>query len=197
MREYEGHTVFNPFYLFYLESPKRDRWQKPDEVLEALRLRPGDVVADIGAGGGYFTEKLAHRVGPSGHVYATDVQEVMIQKLRKRVEKQGLTNVTVIHAGFDDPTLPPAACDLAFFSSVYKEIEGREEYMKKVRLALKQTGRVAILEYRPEERSPGPPKRCRLPETQVVAELEAAGFRLVDRFEFLPRESFLVFGVRW
>jgi ubiquinone/menaquinone biosynthesis C-methylase UbiE len=196
MRDYEGHAVFNPLYLFYLESPDRDRWQKPDEVLQALGLRAGDVVADIGAGGGYFTEKLARRLAPSGHVYATDVQEVMIKNLRKRVAQQALTNVTVIRAGFDDPMLPSASCDLALFSSVYKEIQEREEYMKKIRTALKQNGRVAILEYRPEEPSPGPPRRYRLPETRVVAEMEAAGFRLLDRFEFLPREYFLVFGVR-
>lgn len=196
MREYEGHTVFNPLYLFYLESPDRDGWQKPDEVLQALRLRAGDVVADIGAGGGYFTEKLARRLAPSGHVYATDVQDVMIKKLRKRVEQQGLTNVTVIRAGFDDPMLSSASCDLALFSSVYKEIQAREEYMRKIRMALKPTGHVAILEYRPEEASPGPPKRHRLPEARVVAEMEAAGFTLLDRYDFLPREYFLVFGPR-
>ena len=195
MRDYEGHTVFNPLFLFYLESSKRDRWQKPDEVLQALRLRTGDIVADVGAGGGYFTEKLARRVAPAGHVYATDVQDVMIKKLRKRVETQSLTNVTVIRAGFDDPKLPSASCDLALFSSVYKEIQGREEYMKKIRLALKPTGRVAILEYRPEEPSPGPPKRYRLPENRVVAEMETAGFTLLDRFDFLPREYFLLFAV--
>jgi len=195
MRNYEGHTVFNPLYLFYLESPKRDQWQKPDEVLQALRLRAGDVVADIGAGGGYFTEKLARRLAPSGHVYATDVQDVMIKKLRKRVAQQALTNVTVIRAGFDDPKLPAASCDLALFSSVYKEIQGREEYMQKVRVALKPSGRVAILEYRPEEPSPGPPRRYRLPEARVVAEMEAAGFTLRDRFDFLPREYFLLFVV--
>ena len=85
MRDYKGHAVFNPLYLFYLESPDRDRWQKPDEVLDALRLRGGNVVADVGAGGGYFTEKLARRLAPLGHVYATDVQDVMIKKLRHRV----------------------------------------------------------------------------------------------------------------
>ena len=79
MTNYHGHKVFNPLYLFYLESSKRDQWQMPEQVLDALRVAEGAVVADIGAGGGYFTEKFARRVGPHGHVYATDVQEVMIR----------------------------------------------------------------------------------------------------------------------
>ena len=193
MRDYEGHHVFNPVYLFYLESSERDAWQKPDEVIQALALPPAASVADVGAGGGYFTEKLARAVGSSGRVYATDVQPVMIRKLRRRVEKQSLTNVTVIHSGFDDPGLPAQSCDLAFFSSVYKEIDGRVEYMKRLRYALKAGGRVAILEYRPNADAPGPEKKDRLPESQVVDELEAAGYRLEQRFEFLPREYFLVF----
>ena len=185
MRDYEGHHVFNPIYLFYLESRERDAWQKPDEVIRALSLPPGASVADIGAGGGYFTEKLARAVGSSGRVYATDVQPVLIRKLQRRVEKRSLTNVTVIRGGFDDPGLPAQSCDLAFFSSVYKEIDERVEYMKTRRYALKEGGRVAILEYRPDTEAPGPEKKDRLPESRVIDELGAAGYRLVQRFEFL------------
>ena len=193
--EYEGHRVFNPNYLWYLESSSRDGWQKPDEVLDALELVEGDVIADIGAGGGYFSEKLAGRVGPTGHVYATDVQPAMIKALRKRVAKRSLTNVTVIQGEFHDPNLPSASCDWVFLSSVYKEIDERPAYMRKVRDVLKKNGRVAILEYRPDARGPGPPRRDRLPEAQVIEEMEAAGFRLLRRFDFLPREYFLVFGL--
>jgi FkbM family methyltransferase len=193
MHEYKGHHVFNPVFLFYLESAERDGWQKPDQVIQALGLPPGASVADIGAGGGYFSEKLAHAVGSSGRVYATDVQPTLIRKLRRRVEKKSLTNVTVIHAGFDDPGLPERSCDLAFFSSVYKEIDGRVAYMRKLQDALKAGGRVAILEYRPEAEARGPEKKDRLPEAQVIEDLEAAGYRLVQRLEFLPREYFLIF----
>ena len=195
VRDYKGHRVFNPQFLWYLESSSRDKWQRPDEVLEALELREGDVIADIGAGGGYFTEKLAGRVGPTGHVYATDVQPVMIKKLGERVAKRGLTNVTVIQGEFHNPNLPPASCDWVFLSSVYKEIDERPAYMRKVRDVLKKNGRVAILEYRPDARGPGPPRRDRLPEARVIEEMEAAGFRLLRRFDFLPREYFLVFGL--
>ena len=193
MREYEGHHVFNPVYLFYLESRQRDAWQKPEEVIHALALPAGASVADIGAGGGYFTEKLARAVGSTGRVYATDVQPTMIRKLQRRVEKRSLTNVTVIHSGFDDPGLSEQSCDLAFFSSVYKEIDDRVEYMKRLRRALKAGGRVAILEYRPDTDAPGPEKKDRLPESQVLDELKAAGYRRIQRFEFLPREYFLIF----
>jgi ubiquinone/menaquinone biosynthesis C-methylase UbiE len=193
MRDYEGHRVFNPVYLFYLESEQRAEWQKPDEVLQALALPPGSSVADIGAGGGYFTERFSRWVGDSGHVFATDVQPSLLRKLEKRVAKNSLMNVTVIHAAFEDPTLPERSCDLAFFSSVYKEIDGRVEYMQRLRRALRPGGRVAILEYRPESEARGPERKDRLAESQALQEMEAAGYRLTERFDFLPREYFLVF----
>jgi ubiquinone/menaquinone biosynthesis C-methylase UbiE len=194
MTDYRGHKVFNPIYLFYLESPERDQWQMPEQVLDAVRVSEGQVVADIGAGGGYFTERFSRRVGTNGHVYATDVQPVMIRKLTQRVEQRGLANVTVVLGEFADPRLPDGSCDLAFFSSVYKEISERAAFLERVRRALKPGGRVAILEYRLDADAPGPPVKYRLPEEQVVAELQAAGFRLVERFNFLPREYFLVFA---
>jgi len=193
MTDYQGRKLFNPIYLFYLESPERDRWQMPEQVLDALRIPEGAVVADIGAGGGYFTEKFARRVGPNGHVYATDVQDVMLRNLSERVKRHGLTNVTVIRGEFDDPKLPASSCDLVFLSSVYKEITHRPAYLRLVRHALKPDGRVAILEYRVEVNAPGPPKKYRLPEQQVIEELKAAGYHLAEQFDFLPREYFLVF----
>jgi protein-L-isoaspartate O-methyltransferase len=121
--DHQGHRIFNPNYLFYLETERRDKWQKPAEVLKALEISNTAVVADIGAGGGYFTEKFSKYLDLSGHVYATDVQDVMIEKLKERVAKRQLNNVEVIRGEFDDPMLPEASCDLVFFSSVYKEIE--------------------------------------------------------------------------
>ncbi len=195
MHEYQGHTVFNPLYTPYLESSARDRWQLPEEVLEALGVAPGQTIADIGAGGGYFTERFSRKVGPAGRVFATDVQKTMVRKLERRVEKRDLANVTVIRGAFDDPRLPPASCDLVFFSSVYKEIDERPRYLQHVMKTLKPGGRVAILEYRPQTREPGPPREHRLSEETVLAEMGAAGFELVERHDFLPREYFLVFGL--
>jgi ubiquinone/menaquinone biosynthesis C-methylase UbiE len=194
MIDREGHRVFNPRYLWALESEKRDRWQQPDRVLETLMLPEAAAVADIGAGGGYFTERFARWVGPAGRVYATDVQEPMLARLRKRVAERSLTNVEVIHASFDGPTLPEACCDLVFFSSVYKEIDGRVDYMRKVRKALREGGRVAILEFRRRTPGAGPPRDVRLPPEKVTDELAQAGFSLVESHDFLPREYFLVFA---
>lgn len=194
MVEAEGHRVFNPRFLWALESHRRDRWQQPERVLAALPLPDAAVVADIGAGGGYFTERFARRVGPAGRVYATDVQAPMLARLRERAAEPGWSNVEVIAAAFDDPTLPEACCDLVFFSSVYKEIDGRVDYMRKVRRALREGGRVAIIEFRPWTFGPGPPLSARLSADQVTSELAEAGFALVASHDFLPREYFLVFA---
>jgi ubiquinone/menaquinone biosynthesis C-methylase UbiE len=190
---YQGHRIFNPDYLWYLESEKRDKWQKPEEVLKALEISTSAVIADIGAGGGYFAEKFSKYLDPSGYVYATDVQDVMIEKLQQRVAQRGLINVEVIRGEFDDPMLPDACCDLVFFSSVYKEINGRTDYMKKIKKALKPGGRVAIIEFRPDNLTAGPPLDMRLYPEQVIQELSPAGFTLVKSYDFLPKEYFLIF----
>ncbi|MEN8160207.1 MAG: class I SAM-dependent methyltransferase [Myxococcota bacterium] len=192
MIEVEGRRVFNPRWAWALEVG-RDDWQQPEAVLRALALPEAAVVADIGAGGGYFTERFS-RALPAGRVFSTDVQEGMIERLEERVRARGLTNVEVVRAGFDDPGLPERCCDLVFLSSVYKEIDGRVAYMRRVRSLLRPGGRVAVLEFRPEAPGRGPPEAVRLAPAPIVAELEAAGFVLVERHEFLARESFLVFA---
>jgi ubiquinone/menaquinone biosynthesis C-methylase UbiE len=189
----EGHRIFNPAYSFALDWRDRDEWQKPDEVMAALALGEGDVVADIGAGSGYFTERFARRVGASGRVYATDVQDAMLARLRARVAERALANVEVVRATFDDPNLPDACCKVVFFSSVYNEIDGRVAYLRKVARTLEPGGRVAVLEYRPEADQPGPPRAMRLDPQDVIAEFASAGFTLVARHEFVDREYFLVF----
>ena len=195
MIDIQGHRVFNPEYLWYLESEERDVWQKPEQVIEALRLTRGDVIADIGAGGGYFTERFSKQVGPSGHVYAVDVQQIMIDRLKERVKRNKLDNVTVIKGTFESPLLPPDALDIAFFSSVYKEIDHRISYMKGLRRNLRPGGRVAIIEFYKNGLQVGPEPVDRLYESRVIEELKAAGFSLIHSFDFLPREYFLLFGI--
>ncbi|MBL7203904.1 MAG: methyltransferase domain-containing protein [Desulfobacteraceae bacterium] len=196
MIKVNGHRIFNPEYLWYLESEDRYRWQKPDQVIEALELSEGDIIADIGAGGGYFTEKFSKRVGKSGHVYAVDVQDIMITLLKERVNKDKLDNVTVIKGRFETPMLPSKSVDIAFFSSVYKEISERIEYMKEVRKSLKRDGRVAILEFYKDGGFAGPEYGDLMYESQVIEELEKAGFVLTRSFDFLPEEYFLLFGIK-
>jgi len=191
MIEVEGRQVYNPAWAWALEL-RRDAWQKPDEVLRALALPETARVADLGAGGGYFTERFS-RALPRGHVFASDVQDGMLELLEERVRERNLTNVTVVRGAFDDPGLPRACCDLIFLSSVYKEILERVAYMRRVRPLLRPGGRVAILEFRPGVSGPGPPEAIRLSPDAIVDELARAGFALVESHEFLPRESFLIF----
>jgi ubiquinone/menaquinone biosynthesis C-methylase UbiE len=193
MVEREGHRVFNPTYRWFLDSSRRDAWQQPEAVLDALAIPDGAVVADVGAGSGYFAERLADRVGPAGLVYATDAQSEMIEALERRVTESGLDNVRVVRAAFDDPTLSEDCCDLVFFSSVYKEIDGRVDYMKKVAHLLRPGARVAILEFRPGAPGWGPPAEDRLAPEAVTQELGAAGYTLVASHDIPPRQYLLVF----
>lgn len=195
MIEVNGHRIFNPQYLWYLESEKRDYWQKPDQIIEALQLEEGDVIADIGAGGGYFTVWFSKQVGKTGHVYAVDVQDIMITRLKERIKTQKLDNVTVMKGTFESPLLPAKTIDIAFFSSVYKEIDNRVSYMKAVRRTLRPDGRVAVIEFYRDRGLIGPEIGDRLYESQVIREMKQAGFSLIRRFEFLPREYFLLFGI--
>jgi len=194
MIERDGHRVFNPAYLTALEY-RRDAWQMPDEVLAALALPPDAVVADVGAGGGFFSEYFSRHLD-RGHVYATDVQDEMIERLEKRVRHEHLDNVSVVRGSFDDPGLPEGCCDLVFFSSVYKEIDGRPSYLRRVSRLLRPGGRVAILEFRPDAKGTGPPIADRLSTTAIEAELESAGFALIEQYDFLPRQSFQIFAPR-
>jgi ubiquinone/menaquinone biosynthesis C-methylase UbiE len=193
MLEVEGRRVFNPAWAWALEVD-REGWQRPEDVLRILALPESAVVADIGAGGGYFTERFA-RALPAGRVFATDVQPGMLERLEERVRERKLLNVEVVRARFDDPGLPAGCCDLVFLSSVYKEITQRVDYMRRVRPLLRPGGRVAILEFRPGAPGAGPPQAMRLAPQQIVAELEQAGFALVESHDLLPRESFLVFAL--
>lgn len=196
MIESQGARIFNPAYRGFLTWAPRDAWQRPAEVVAALAIEPGDVVADIGAGNGYFVDRLSAEVGAQGRVYATDVQEIMLRDLRERVGRNGLANVEVVHGGFDDPALPEACCDLMLFANVYKEIQDRVPYMRRVHQALRAGGRVAIVGFRADVRGPGPPADSRIEAARVIEELESAGFALRDQHRFLERQYFLVFAPR-
>jgi predicted methyltransferase len=178
----------------WLEREDRDREQRPDEVIRAMGLRDGDVVADVGAGTGYFTRRLARAVAPRGRVYAVEIQPEMIALLKQGVEKAGLTNVVPVLGVADDPRLPPGALDWILLVDVYHELQQPKAVLARMREALKPTGKVALVEYRLE----GPTalhirEEHRMSPKQVLAEWEPAGFRLAARHEFLPTQHFFVF----
>jgi ubiquinone/menaquinone biosynthesis C-methylase UbiE len=178
------------------ERAERESWQKPDEVVQALALKNGDVVADIGAGTGYFTRPLARTVAPDGKVYAVDVAADVLDYLRQEAEKEGLRNVVTIVSHEDDPLLPANTVDLAFFCDTTHHIANRIAFYRRMLRGLKQHGRMALIDYPPGgEHAPHPPEQL-VPRSEAIAEAEEAGFKLIGEFHFLPRQYFLVFERR-
>jgi predicted methyltransferase len=169
----------------------RDEWQQPERVIEALEIDPGQRIADLGSGGGYFTFRLAEAVGPGGRVYALDVDEDMNERLEGIARERGADNVSVVLAALDDPKIPEPV-DLIFSSNTYHHIENRVAYFERAGGYLRPGGRVAILEYRRQgffHRIMG-----HATESSVMrGELEAAGFTLAAELEFVERQHFLIF----
>ena len=192
-RERPG-KLFSPSKIPLLEDTGRDAWQKPEEILNALNIKKGQTIADIGAGSGYLTVKLSERIDATGTIYAVDIQQEMLDYINKRLAEKGIKNVSLVLGTMDDPKLPPKSLDLAILLSTYHEIAQPIDFMKKIKLALKPKGRLAILEFSDE--SPiGPPIQVRLPEDLVIDELKQAGFTLSQRHTFiLPYQYFLVFS---
>ena len=172
------------------DDPKRDHWQKPHEVIHALKLSDTAVVADIGAGTGYFSVRLA-RMLPKGKVYAADLERDMVQHLAARAKREKLQNMIAVQTAPDDASLPEKV-DVALLVDVYHHIEDRERYFRRLKDALKPGGRVAIVDFTLES-GIGPPPRARLAPERVKRELAAAGYALAAEHDFLPNQYFLVF----
>ena len=188
--------LFPPEDLGLLESPDRGLWQKPHEIMDALRIADGSTVADIGAGAGWFTIQLAQRVGPNGVVYAQDVQRQMLEAIKRRVDREDLSDRVRTRLGSgSDPNLPAAALDAVLVVDAYQEVENRVLFLQNLSKALKPNGLIGIVNYRPGNGGPGPPANERVASAAVEADAEAAGLRVVDR-ETLPYQYLLVLGPR-
>ena len=175
------------------DDPQRDAWQKPHEVIQALKLAPDAVVADIGAGTGYFAVRLAHMTS-KGRVYAVDIEPDMVKYLGERAQKSGLKNLVAVQGAPDDPKLP-SKVDLVLMVDVYHHIGQRDAYFRKLAGSLKPGGAVAIIDFTKE--SPvGPPPSARLAASEVKAEMQRAGYVLATEHGFLPNQYFLVFRPR-
>lgn len=173
------------------DDPARDVWQKPHEVMAVLALKPDAAVADLGAGTGYFSMRLAHFV-PQGRVYAVDLEPAMVKHLAARAKEMGLANVTAVQGAPDDANLP-AKVDLVLLVNVYHHIEVREQYFARLRRSLKSGGRVAVIDF--NDASPvGPPRSARLSPESVKAEMRQAGFTFAAAHDFLPNQYFLLFS---
>ena len=176
----------------WLERPGRERSELPDRVVDALALEPEDVVADIGAGTGYFSFRLAPRV-PRGRVLAVDIQPEMLDQIAFRKRLSGATNVEPVLGTLTDPKLPPDAVDLALLVDAYHEFSHPREMMEGLRKALRPGGRVVLVEYRAEDPSVRIKPLHKMTEAQVRLELEAVGFAHVETLDFLPSQHFIVF----
>jgi ubiquinone/menaquinone biosynthesis C-methylase UbiE len=186
--------LFPPSDLGLLEAPDRDLWQRPDQIMDALGIADGSVVADIGAGSGWLTIRLARRVGPQGLVYAEDVQKEMITAISRRVSREGLPNVRAWLGSNNDPRLPAKSLDAALLVDAYHEIENRVAVLSSLARSLKPQGRIAVVDFKLEGTGPGPSPEERVSPDVVVKDAAQAGLKLIRQETFLPYQYFLIFG---
>ena len=175
------------------DNPERDAWQKPEEILDALHLQATSLVADIGAGTGYFSTRIAKRV-PEGKVFAADVEPDMVRYLAARAEREHLANLMPVQARTDAANLPEPV-DLIVVVDTYHHIDDRTRYFAALQSSLRPGGRLLIIDFRADSPN-GPPAQHRIPPERVTHELAAAGYALTDKFEFLPRQYGLIFKKR-
>lgn len=185
-------SLFPPEDLGLLEGPDRDAWQEPELIMDVLGIADGAVVADLGAGGGWFTVRLAQRVGPNGLVYAEDIQPQMIESINRRVSRAGLTNVQTIIGTASNPMIP-APIDAVLMVEVYAQLDDPVTLLRNVVPRLKPGGRVGIVEYRPDGGGPGPPLEERVEPETIVRDALAAGLRLQSRIDQFRFQYLLVF----
>lgn len=192
-----GHgRLFPPEDLGALEGPDRDAWQKPEQVMDALGIAEGARVADLGAGGGWFTIRLARRVGPNGVVYAEDIQPQMLESIKRRVEREQLQNVRSVLGQPEDPNLPPGELDAVLIVDTFNAFEQPVVVLRHVRESLKPGGRVGIIEYTKDGHGPGPDMADRVDPEVVIDAAAAAGLHLARREDFLRYQYMLVFEKR-
>ena len=181
-----------------LESPNRRATQKVDEVLSDLSLKPGMIVADIGAGSGFFSRPLAKAVAPTGKVYAVDIQQGLLDYISKRDAEENIHNVQTVLGEFDDPKLPARNVDLAFINDVLHHIEHRAVYLKALGTYIKPSGRIAIIEMNKDDPNTGHKNQPELlvSREEIVGWMSDAGFKLVEEHAdlFPGTKWFLIFG---
>jgi SAM-dependent methyltransferase len=195
-RSYEGRPIADTCsYLGaeWLDRPEREAREQPERILDLIDIRPGSTVADVGAGTGYFTVRLAKRVGAQGEVIATELQPEMLRILDHRVSKAGLENVRLVRGTEHQVKLPERCCDLVLMVDVYHELSDPAGVMAGVRRALRERGRLVLVEYKGEDASIPIKPEHKMTLAQIKKELEPLGFALVKSHEELPDQRVVVF----
>jgi precorrin-6B methylase 2 len=185
--------VMGPGGILWLERTERETEERPQLVIDALEIRPGQTVADLGAGSGYYSFRIAPLVGPTGKVLAIDIEPAMLEAIAERARREHVGNVVTVRSSAQDPNLAPRSVDLVFMVDVYHELEYPYEMLTKVRAALKPGGRVALIEYRAEDPDVMIKPLHKMSERQVRREMQAAGFRHVKTVRTLPLQHLIVF----
>jgi predicted methyltransferase len=186
--------LFPPEQLVLLESPDREEWQQPQAVMDALGIFDGAKVADLGAGGGWFTIRMAHRVGPNGVVYAEDVQHQMIEAIGRRVQREGLTNVRTVLGTPDNPKLDPGL-HAVLMVDTYTQLPDPVTLLRHVRASLAADGRLGIVDFKPDgSGGPGPALDERVAPDVVIRDATAAGFTFRSHETFLRYQYLLIFS---
>jgi SAM-dependent methyltransferase len=191
--------LFQPQDLGLLEAPDREQWQHPDQIMDALGIAEGSVVAELGAAGGWFTLRLARRVGPNGMVYAEDIQPPMLDAIGRRMQNENLSNVRTVLGTPADPRLPPGI-DAALISDAFHEMDDPADrsvivtLLRHVGDALKPQGRLGIVDWTPGGGGPGPAADQRVDPDVIARAARAAGLQLLAREDYPPFVYLLVFG---
>jgi cyclopropane fatty-acyl-phospholipid synthase-like methyltransferase len=175
------------------DDPERDTWQKPQEILDALHLEQTSTLADVGAGTGYFSVRIAKRI-PQAKIFAADVEPDMVRYLGERAQHEHLTNLVAVQASADAVNLPEPV-EIILLVDTYHHIGNRIEYFARLKSSLRHAGRLAIVDFKADSPS-GPPAQHRVLPERVTQELNAAGYSLIESFGFLPRQYFLIFQKR-
>ncbi len=180
----------------WLERPEREDEEQTSRAVAALQLRPGMVAADIGAGSGYYTVRMARAVGAEGRVYATDIQQGMLDIITRRLTRDRLPQIIPVLSGEDDPKLPPAVLDLALMVDVYHELAEPQAFIRRLKASLKPDGRLVLVEFRKEDPSVPIRPEHKMSVAQVRQELGADGFDVAEVIDVLPWQHIIVLKAR-
>lgn len=196
-REYLGRTIAQTMHYAgapWLVRESREREEEPGKLVDALDLRPGQTVCDLGCGNGFYTLRLAAEVAPTGEVYAVDIQSEMLRMLADRAEARQVRNVRPVLGEGSDPKLPAGAMDLVLMVDVYHEIAEPQAMLRAVRQSLKPTGRVALVEFRAEDPAVPIKPLHKMTQQQCLKEFTANGYKLVGQYDRLPWQHVLFFS---